>query len=47
MYGQGKKYLLVMDRLIFRSVKSFLDYLVTKFGLPTKVKLEACLVLQS
>ena len=36
-----------MDRLTYRSVKSFLDFLVTKFGLPTKVKLEACLVLQS
>jgi hypothetical protein len=46
-YCRGRKYSVILDRMVYRSVKSYIDFLAVKFDLPNQVKLEACLALQS
>jgi hypothetical protein len=45
-YLRGKKHLVILNRLVYRTPKLFLDFLVNRFALPPFIKLEACIVLE-
>jgi hypothetical protein len=43
---RSRKYLVVLNRLVFRTPRQFIEHLVTKFGLPTALRQDACLVIE-
>ena len=45
-YFSGKKHLVVLNRLVYRTPRAFMDYIVNRFALPSQVKTEACFVLE-
>ena len=45
-YFSGKKYLVILNRLVYRTPKAFLEYVVNRFALPPIIKVESCFVLE-
>ena len=43
-YRVNHKYLVLLDRIVYRDVKKFQEYIVTKFNLPSEMLNESVLI---